>query len=109
MATKLVRDRIRDVPGFVPCSSDNYRPVVDADEHEALLLKKMHEELGELIEARAGGYAHEINAEGADLVDVVLSFLVVSTDISEEQVMRLIQQKRDERGSFFGGLVWEHP
>ena len=109
MATKLVRDRIREVPGFRPCSSDFYRPVENPREHEALLLKKVHEELGELIEALSDGYANDINDEGCDVIEAVMTLLAKTTDITAGEILTAISKKQRERGGYSGGLVWEHP
>lgn len=87
MATKLVRDRIREA-GFQECGLGTWRQVHSHAEHLALILKKIHEELGELIEAI-----------GTNL----------RTGVTSEELIRRISVKHDWRGGFADGLVWEHP
>lgn len=72
-------------------------------------MKKASEELGELTEAILIGNSNEINEEGCDVIEVLISLLKVNTGISEEQILRRVLQKRESRGDFTGGLVWEHP
>jgi phosphoribosyl-ATP pyrophosphohydrolase len=109
MATKIVRDRIREAEGFVPCSSDSFRPVRDRTEHETLLLKKILEELSELVEAHELGLNTDIIAEGCDVVEVAVTFLMVRTGIQWPQIESYISAKVAAKGDFTGGLVWEHP
>jgi predicted house-cleaning noncanonical NTP pyrophosphatase (MazG superfamily) len=109
MATKLVRDRIRLVEGFISCSSDSFRPVRDRREHEALLIKKILEELSELVEAHECGVNRDVIEEGGDLVDAVISFVMIRTGITWPQMESQIVAKQALKGGFTGGLVWEHP
>lgn len=109
MATKLVRDKIQTVPGFIRCSSDTFRPVRDRREHEALLLKKIQEELGELLEAHEVGVSSDVIGEGGDLIEAVFSFLLIRTGVRPPVVEANIYAKIAEKGGFTGGLVWEHP
>jgi len=109
VSIKLVRDAIRESPGFIRCSSDQWRPVRDEAEHAALLLKKIHEELGELLEAVASGDEAGIRLEGCDLLEVLTCFIHVRTGATPGQIARGIEKKQLERGGFYGGLVWDHP
>lgn len=109
MGTKLVRDNIRDVLGYVGCDQERFRPVRDRREHEVLLIKKMHEEFGELIEAIDSGDYHWIRSESGDLAEVVMAYLQLRTGTYPDQLLEIIAKKQHDRGGFLGGLVWEHP
>lgn len=105
MSTKLVRDAIREAPGFIPCGSDRFRQVHNREEHISLLRQKILEELAELMGAVGDG----ICLESADLIDAVLSYAYIDSGYSEADVMVALRTKRLQRGGFLGGLVWEHP
>ena len=85
------------------------RPVKDRKEHEALLLKKILEELGELLEAHEIGLNVDVIAEGCDVAEAVITFLMVRTGITWPQMESQILAKQALKGGFTGGLVWEHP
>lgn len=108
MDPKLVRNKALEAPGFVPCICQNYRRVSSPEEHAALLLKKLHEKLANLVEVHGVGYSHEINEEGCDLVDAAISFLVLRTGMLPQQIARRMNQKVEAQGSYLGGLVREH-
>lgn len=109
MSVKLVRDRIREAPGFIACPSDTWRPVLNEREHAALLLRKAHEELGELVEACIIGSPSLILGEAADLIEVVTVLAMIAGSATPEQLVARIEGKRAERGGFAEGLVWDHP
>lgn len=109
MAVKIVRDRIRSVDGYISCDAEGFRYVNDAKEHEALLYKKILEELGELMEAYLTNDPAAINAEAADVREALEAFVGLRTGISPAAIGRLIERKQMERGGFKTGLVWEHP
>lgn len=109
MSVKLVRDHLQAAPGFVPCGNDRFRPVIDDHEHVALLLRKAHEELGELVEAVTMASPALILGEAADLIEVVTVLAMLAGNATPEQLVAHIEGKRAERGGFTGGLVWDHP
>lgn len=109
MTTKLVRDRIREAPGFVACDSDSWRQVYDEREHVALLLRKAHEELGELVEAVILGAPILILGEACDLLETVTTLAAIAGNATPEQIAETIAAKQNARGGFLGGLVWDHP
>ena len=109
MAVKLVRDRIREVDGYKDCEPGRFRSVRSKEEHLTLLLKKINEELGELLEAYLIKSDQHVNEEGCDLLEALAIFLMVATGITDDEIAELIDAKIAARGGFSGGLVWEHP
>ncbi|MEW1960692.1 nucleoside triphosphate pyrophosphohydrolase [Kineococcus sp. NPDC059986] len=96
---KLVRDRIPDI-----IRAEGREPrirILTNDEYVAALLVKVVEEAGELRDAAT---TEERLAEAADVYEVLLAVAELC-GASIEDVVRLADAKRQQRGGF-GGRVW---
>lgn len=107
MGKKLARDRIFDVPWRDEETKEGIRrytrPVADAEEHGKLLRQKLLEEVGELVVADS---PDEFLDEAADVFEV-LRALVMLAGFDMNHFYEVADDKRDARGGFSQGLVWE--
>ncbi len=98
---KLVRDRIPDL-----IRAEGREPIVKELTGNALtnaLYDKLIEEHAELISAKDAGQKRE---ELADLIEVILA-LGDQYGLSNGELMRLVQDKRKERGAFSKGYFYQ--
>ena len=73
------------------------RRVHGVDEHIVMLQQKMTEEIGELI--------HEPSyEEAADVFEVLREFANIY-DLDMDEIQRIADDKREERGSFSKGII----
>ena len=98
MVGKLVRDRI---PGIIEADGRVVvRRTLTEKEYDAALIAKLHEEVTEL----AGAAPADRLAEAADVYEVLLA-LVARAGHSRDDLLRVADHKRAERGGFTG-RVW---
>lgn len=99
---KLVRDHVGEALGGEGTIS--YEPIVDQDEHVALLRRKLVEEAAEYL-------ANPSVEELADVLEVVWSLHRVDLRVPFEVVKQRAAAKRTERGGFDRGMVMvgHHP
>ena len=98
---KLVRDRIPEL-----ISAEGRKPIVGKLTGAALLsalYDKLAEEHDELLAAES---AEEKCEEIADIIEVLVS-IAAQHGFDEAQVMDSVARKREERGGFAGGLLYE--
>lgn len=112
MGIKLVRDKLRDIPWGDEDAKKYLREVTGPDEHLRLLRAKLLEEIGELFAAIDDRNRDGISEEIGDVMSVVVSLgALLETDnyslIDLDTVMNKAEEKDEERGSFFEGLVWD--
>ena len=95
---KLVRDHIPDI-----IEEDGKwclaRVVQDIDEHMIMLREKIMEEAQEFIE-------NPSYEEAADMLEVVKAFCYLN-DLGFEEVINTAQNKQEERGGFYRGIILE--
>jgi predicted house-cleaning noncanonical NTP pyrophosphatase (MazG superfamily) len=98
---KLVRDRI---PEIIGSHGDRaVTRVLDEADYRDALLTKLVEEAGEASSARA----EELPAELADVLEV-LQALAKALDMTWEQLLALVANKRTRRGAFEGRIFLEY-
>lgn len=111
MGIKLVRDRLRDIPWDDEDAKKHLREVAGPDEHLRLLRAKLLEEIGELFVAIDERNRDDIGEEIGDVMSVVASLGSLLENnfslIDLDTIMERAEQKDEERGSFFEGLVWD--
>lgn len=105
MTTKLIRDRVVDLPWRHEAFKAAVRPAHDETEVDRLLRCKLLEEVAEFLEAPTDRAALE---EAADVLEVLLA-LVSRSGYAEpfEKITDRMHDKRRERGGFEHGLVLE--
>lgn len=105
MGARLVRDRVGDVDWRFPEAKAGLRPVRDGEEHSWLLLQKLLEEVGEFSVATT---PEEIVAEGADVLEVILTWLELAGVAAPHTALTdAANAKREAVGGFTSGVVWE--
>lgn len=95
---KLVRDKIPDI-----IRNSNRTPqthISDKEEYWKELKNKLKEEVNEFLE-------EESTEELADISEV-LNAIYEHKGISGEEVERIRKKKREERGGFEKGIIWEN-
>ncbi|MFL6070435.1 MAG: nucleoside triphosphate pyrophosphohydrolase [Actinomycetes bacterium] len=95
---KLVRDRIPEI-----IEADGRVPVLrllNENEYDAALIAKLHEEVAELASASPADRLEE----AADVYEVLLA-LLVHVGHSPDDLVRVADHKRAQRGGFTG-RVW---
>jgi predicted house-cleaning noncanonical NTP pyrophosphatase (MazG superfamily) len=98
---KLVRDRIPEL-----IRAEGREPIIKELKDRALigaLYDKLIEEHAELLAAKEASHKLE---ELADMIEVTLA-LGEQYGASEEELMQLVQRKRDERGGFTNGYYYQ--
>jgi len=100
---KLVRDKI---PGII--RAEGREPEITIASGDALL-RALEDKLGEeLAEFRAAPTTQEKHAELADLLEVVMG-MAEQSGLAEDDLFNLRRQKRDARGGFSEGYIYELP
>lgn len=99
---KLVRDY---VPDHIRSTGDTPKVITLSDEHafREALVKKLMEEVAELIAVRTKGTRAAIAGEYADVYEV-LEHLARCDDLSHKDIILAQKAKRREKGSFFERL-----
>lgn len=92
---KLVRDNNID---HYP--QDKFRIASDQADLQSLLLKKIEEELQEIVEAD-----YKDPYEYADLIEVLFA-LAKNNGVKEEEIVDAGIKKRETKGAFYRKLVW---
>lgn len=103
MTTKLVRDKVGELPWRHEQAKAALRFVHDETEFVSLLRQKLLEEVGEFLEA-----GNDVDAieEAADILEVIHAILARRSIFAPiEQVIREHDRKREQRGGFERGLV----
>ncbi len=98
---KLVRDRIPEIIAAEGKGTETR--VLDDAEYRAALAVKILEEAGELSEAGRSGNSAEIAKEAADVLET-LEALCAAHGISTEDVRRVKEKRRRDRGAFEGRI-----
>jgi predicted house-cleaning noncanonical NTP pyrophosphatase (MazG superfamily) len=97
---KLVRDRIPEL-----IRADRREPIIKELKNRALtsaLYDKLTEEHAELLAAKDAAHKHE---ELADMIEVIFA-LGNQYGVSKDELMQLVERKRDERGGFKKGYLY---
>jgi len=91
---KLVRDRI---PEIIKNKNEqcDYRIIVDNQEFELELKKKIVEESTELLNAESDNIPGEI----VDILELI-DTLIKTKKLNKDDILKLQQQKREERGGY---------
>lgn len=94
---KLVRDRI---PEIIEKDGAKYEiSIADKEKHFELLQTKLNEEVGEFLQDK--------NLEElADIMEVLFG-LAKNLGYSEEELMKMREDKKEKRGGFDKGIVLE--
>jgi predicted house-cleaning noncanonical NTP pyrophosphatase (MazG superfamily) len=107
MGAKLVRDRMGDIPWGDEDAKKYLRPVRDAEEHMALLIAKLLEEVGELQACDSAAEAVEEIADLCEVIDGIVHLFVREMEHTEGQVRQVRTSKFAQRGGFLEGLVFD--
>lgn len=94
MKIKLIRDLLEPKGTCI-----ELRPVASADEHTALLIAKLHEEIGEVM----AGYCRDAT-EYADVLQALMD-LAQLNGVAWKKIERECAHKHGVRGGFAGGKV----
>lgn len=107
MGAKLVRDKMADIPWGDEDAKKYLRTARDTREHLGLLMQKLLEEIGELN--AASELADIINEFGdvAEVLDAMGRLFEKVHGLPEGELAWRQAAKREERGSFDQGLVWD--
>jgi predicted house-cleaning noncanonical NTP pyrophosphatase (MazG superfamily) len=92
---KLVRDKIPEI-----IRKDNGIPktrILDDIEYKEELLKKLSEEVSELIGAKDN--KQELKKEIGDVLEV-LEYVIKDFGLEKDEVIRLQQERKEKRGGF---------
>lgn len=106
MTTKLVRDKVDELPWHYEAAKEALRVARDG-EVDSLLRRKLLEEVAEFLEAPTEADAIE---EAGDVLEVMLAILARCGDGSGGNSMAVLNRmyaKRQSRGGFKRGLVLE--
>lgn len=96
---KLVRDKI---PEIVKDDTLVFDRVLDYQAYNKLLIKKLHEEVSELVEALEGTDLNDIEGELADVYEVLFTL----GDIRRcRDLVEVAQEKFSKRGGFYQGYI----
>jgi len=98
---KLIRDKIPEIMEKAGKERPQER-VLDEASYKELLVKKLHEEVGELDEALGTGNLDEIEGELADVFEVLIA---LSDKYRCRDVIELAQEKAAHRGGFYQGYI----
>lgn len=96
---KLVRDKIPEIASGKGLVFDR---VLDYNEYNNLLIRKLHEEVGELLEALDGTDLTAIEGELADVYEVLIA---LGDTRRCRDVIDVAQEKMSKRGGFYQGYV----
>ncbi|MEX0934982.1 MAG: nucleoside triphosphate pyrophosphohydrolase [Candidatus Paceibacterota bacterium] len=92
---KLVRDLIPDI--IAADGKEASVRILEEDEYKIALLSKLIEEAEEVVEA--SGDSKELTKEIGDLEEVISS-LIQACDLSREDITKLRQERKEDRGGF---------
>ncbi len=106
MTTKLVRDKVDEIPWGIEAAKVGLRLVHDGAEFDSLLRQKGLEEYGEFLEAPTEA---EAISEAGDVLEVMLTRLARTGHGAGtlDAVVAKMLIKRQARGGFTRGLVLE--
>lgn len=93
---KLIRDNIDDIINNNGKNEHAVTRILNDEEYKIELLKKLEEEMSELIEAINTGIKENIIEESADLIEVVRAL----NGDNLEEVMQKLEDKRTKKGGF---------
>lgn len=101
---KLVRDKIDEIINNNGKGERAVVRILSDEELKVELIKKLAEEMKELVEAINAGDKNAITEESADLVEVVRAI----NDNNLTKVFEIMEQKKQKRGGFEQKKFLEH-
>ena len=93
---KLVRDNIDDIINTNGKNEQAFVRILNNEEYKQELLKKLHEEFNELLEALNSGIKDNIIEESSDLIEVIRAI----NDDNLEEILLKMEEKRNQKGGF---------
>lgn len=93
---KLIRDNIDEIINNNGKNEVTVIRILNDEEYQKELLKKLKEEYNELLEAINSGVREDIIEESADLIEVIRAI----NDDNLELVMQKLEDKRNKKGGF---------
>ena len=93
---KLVRDNIDEIINNNGKGEKAIVRILNNSEYKQELLKKLHEEFNELLEAINSGIKDNIIEESSDLIEVIRA---INNDNLEEILIKM-KEKRNKKGGF---------
>lgn len=105
---KLIRDRIPEIILENEGVEADIREAMDDEEYIKFVLKKMHEEVEEFLDASTSEHVAEEAADVREIVDALLSVVnehLAKYDVKDEQVASVQKQKNEKNGAFAKRLL----
>ena len=93
---KLVRDKIDEIINNNGKNEKAFTKILNNEEYQKELIKKLEEEYKELIIAINSGIKEDIIEESADLIEVIRAINEDNLDL----VMNKLEDKRNKKGGF---------
>lgn len=93
---KLIRDNIDEIINNNGKNEVAVTRILNNEEYQIELLKKLKEEYSELLEAINSGIIEDIIEESADLIEVIRAL----NNDNLETVLQKLEEKRQKRGGF---------
>ena len=93
---KLVRDKIDEIINNNGKNEKAFTKILNNEEYQKELIKKLEEEYKELIIAINSGIKEDIIEESADLIEVIRAI----NDDNLDLVINKLEDKRNKKGGF---------